>query len=487
VYDNAGNYSTFPPAPTLATPAITEISPLSGPVTGGTTVTVTGTNFVDGVTVTFDGIPAVVLDVQSTAITVLTPPQAPGVVDVVVTNPDGQGARLLNGFEYFAPLRAGFEMTFRGNSAFEGEAISVRIRPRESATVQFSAQDRSSGSIVTWHWAIDGVSVSTSPSFTKSLGPGEYEIELIVAGTHASSSARGIVFVNQITTPVKVVGVEDGDTLLLESKHFACDEKKLRLVGVDTPELDGSLKDRDKWSIRDEDVKDLAKRSKDATFDWLSTPFGPPSVDNPVEIQALLPDGRVCDPLNRLLAYVFRKGDPVTQTNSLTADLVSGGLGLAFLEEWHRQGTFEIADSVETFLLLRQLRARQTQAGFWGSTGDLPEWEVRSRPCGQVDMCRNLPLSFPLDSVANIPRISLLLWERVPNARMYSLEIGRTVETGDLLTFPDPLLLTVSRTFAITPTLELGRYWWRVTAVGPGGTSIAKSPVWSFTVGSRLP
>ncbi|QEE60478.1 choice-of-anchor G family protein [Salinibacterium sp. dk2585] len=75
-------------APVL--PTITAIAPDEGPETGGTVVTMTGTDFADATGVTFDGIPGTGFAVVNpTTITVTTPAHAPGPVDVVVTEPLG--------------------------------------------------------------------------------------------------------------------------------------------------------------------------------------------------------------------------------------------------------------------------------------------------------------------------------------------------------------------------------------------------------------
>jgi hypothetical protein len=73
-------------------PVIGTITPTTGPETGGTVVTITGSNF-DGVTaVTFDGVPGTALTVVSdTELRVTTPAGTPGTADVVVTSPDGSG------------------------------------------------------------------------------------------------------------------------------------------------------------------------------------------------------------------------------------------------------------------------------------------------------------------------------------------------------------------------------------------------------------
>lgn len=90
--------ATAPPAPTL-----TAVSPASGPVSGGTAVTITGTNFQSGATVTFGGTAATsVTVVNATRITAVAPAKATGKVAVAVTNPDTQGATLNPGF-FYAP------------------------------------------------------------------------------------------------------------------------------------------------------------------------------------------------------------------------------------------------------------------------------------------------------------------------------------------------------------------------------------------------
>ena len=89
-------------------PTVTSVSPTSGPVTGGTDVTVTGTHFQPGAHVLFGpsdgstsltddstGTPVSVL--SSTSILVTTPPGIVGATNVVVVNPDGQSGALKSG------------------------------------------------------------------------------------------------------------------------------------------------------------------------------------------------------------------------------------------------------------------------------------------------------------------------------------------------------------------------------------------------------
>jgi IPT/TIG domain len=83
-------------------PSVAALAPNTGPVAGGTAVTLSGTGFVAGVIVTFGDAPATTVAVKNeTTLTVVTPPgKAPGKVDVNVTNPNKQSFVLKGGFTY---------------------------------------------------------------------------------------------------------------------------------------------------------------------------------------------------------------------------------------------------------------------------------------------------------------------------------------------------------------------------------------------------
>lgn len=85
-------------------PSVSSITPASGPAAGETRVTIMGASFVSGATVTIDGVAATSVGVISaTQIDATMPPHAPGMVDVVVSNPDGQTGQLPRAFTYEAP------------------------------------------------------------------------------------------------------------------------------------------------------------------------------------------------------------------------------------------------------------------------------------------------------------------------------------------------------------------------------------------------
>ena len=97
--------------PATPAPVLSSVSPASGPTAGGTTITLTGTNFVSGATVRVGGVAATnVAFASSTRLTARTPAGAAGARDVVVTNPNGQSSVRVGAFTYTttstAPLTA---------------------------------------------------------------------------------------------------------------------------------------------------------------------------------------------------------------------------------------------------------------------------------------------------------------------------------------------------------------------------------------------
>jgi hypothetical protein len=90
---------------TAAGPTVSTISPANGPIAGGTSVTITGANFVTGSTsVTFDGVAATGVNVvNGTTLTATSPAHAAAAVNVVVTTPGGASGALVFTYLSFAP------------------------------------------------------------------------------------------------------------------------------------------------------------------------------------------------------------------------------------------------------------------------------------------------------------------------------------------------------------------------------------------------
>ena len=98
----AGDRYTYTPPPA---PTVTNVSPASGPTTGGTSVTITGTGLSGATAVKFGGNPATFSVTGATTITATAPATGSlGGVDVTVTTPGGTSATsAADQFSYLAP------------------------------------------------------------------------------------------------------------------------------------------------------------------------------------------------------------------------------------------------------------------------------------------------------------------------------------------------------------------------------------------------
>lgn len=90
-HGTASSMLTYVTPPPVAAPTVTALSPTSGPTTGGTTVTVTGTGFTGATAVAFGVTPAAFTVTDATTI-VATSPAGTGAVNVRVTGPGGTSA-----------------------------------------------------------------------------------------------------------------------------------------------------------------------------------------------------------------------------------------------------------------------------------------------------------------------------------------------------------------------------------------------------------
>ena len=111
-------YQDFP-----SLPGVLSVLPNIGCTNGGMPITVTGTNFLNGATITIGGVAASgVVFVNSNTLTAVTPANSSGAKNVVVNNPDASAGTLANGFTYStAPTFAGLNSI---TPAIEGATLT---------------------------------------------------------------------------------------------------------------------------------------------------------------------------------------------------------------------------------------------------------------------------------------------------------------------------------------------------------------------------
>jgi len=111
-----------------AAPTVTSVSPATGLIAGGTSITITGANFAAGASlgVSVGGVAATsVRVVSATKITAKTPAHAAGVANIVVTNGDGQTVTLSRAFTFTVPADPPPVTVLTGAAAKNAKVVTV--------------------------------------------------------------------------------------------------------------------------------------------------------------------------------------------------------------------------------------------------------------------------------------------------------------------------------------------------------------------------
>ena len=178
----------------LAAPIVTTINPASGPILGGTAVTISGTDFAGATAVAVGGVAASGFTVvNATTITAVTPVHAFGVVNVVVTTASGTGT--------------GPEL-FRCNvDAPAVMAVSPASGPMSGATaITITGMDFTGATAVTIGGvASSGFTVVNATTIT-AVTPGHASGVVNVVVTTASGTGTGHGLFTYLDAPAVTVG-----------------------------------------------------------------------------------------------------------------------------------------------------------------------------------------------------------------------------------------------------------------------------------------
>ena len=185
------------PRSSAAAPAVTSISPTSGPTWRGSLVTITGAGFQRGAIVTFDTASAAGAFVVSSDRISATPPTSPaGTVNVVVTNPDGQRATLTAGHTFeFVPfptltpsvtsVAAGGPLSVSWNSALTGKSDWIGL---------FKISDRNQDYLGRWSYFTEGKASGTA-TLVAPTEPGQYEFRYLLDDDFVEAARSSVVTV----------------------------------------------------------------------------------------------------------------------------------------------------------------------------------------------------------------------------------------------------------------------------------------------------
>ena len=165
-------------------PTVTSVAPSGGPLSGGTSITITGTGFISGATVKIGTNPATGVNVtNSTTITAATP-AGTGTQSVVVTNPDTQSSNTNITFTYAAASKLAF--TGQPNTTTAGANISPAI----TVTVEDA-----NGNVVT---------TDNTTQITLAITSGTGTTGAVLSGTKTVTVAAGVATFSTIN--INLVG-----------------------------------------------------------------------------------------------------------------------------------------------------------------------------------------------------------------------------------------------------------------------------------------
>ncbi|MGE3856576.1 MAG: beta strand repeat-containing protein [Dehalococcoidia bacterium] len=281
----------------LAAPTVTAVSPATGPAAGGTSITVTGTGFVSGASVSIGGVAASsVVVVTSTSITAITPQRPAGVVPVTVTNSDGQSGSLLAAFTAAAntapavssvspntgTTSGGTSISVTGTGFLPGAVVVIGGSPAtgvtviNSTTITATTPAHAAGAVAVTVTNYDGLSGTNATGYTykanaapivsaiaPATGPLGGGTSVTITGTNLQAGATVRVGTNYATdvtvagttailatTPVGVAGVApivvtnpDGQSAVLSSgfTYTATPAPTITSISPDTGEVNTTV------------------------------------------------------------------------------------------------------------------------------------------------------------------------------------------------------------------------------------------------------
>src|SRR5205823_4388339 len=187
-------------------PAVTSLSPSSGPTGGGTSVTITGTNFIAGASGAFGLAAAASVTVNSpTQTTAVTPSPSPGTVDVTITTTGGTSATSpADQFTFFAiptvtavspnngPTGGGTPVTISGTNFAPGSTAAFGATAATNVVV------------------VDATTITADPPAT--LTPGTVDVHVVTSGGTSANTVADDFTYNAVQPAVTSVSPNTGPT-----------------------------------------------------------------------------------------------------------------------------------------------------------------------------------------------------------------------------------------------------------------------------------
>jgi hypothetical protein len=234
-----------PPDPSGATTSLTltSVSPTAGTTSGGTTLTLTGTKFSSGMTVSLSGVACSPVTVfNSTSATCTTGTHTAGTKDITLTDSEDNTDTLTGAYTYrgapnvasFSPtagsINGGTSLTIFGSNFFSGATVAINGAPCSNIIVDSSSQIRCTTSPSTaGAYSVDVTNddgqTDSGPNFTYAQGPTVTSIaptagglsasgSIVLTGTNFTGSVSSVSIGNvNCSSPVVSTNITTNDTI----------------------------------------------------------------------------------------------------------------------------------------------------------------------------------------------------------------------------------------------------------------------------------
>ena len=186
----------------VAAPTVTGVNPNTGPPPGGTSVTISGTNFTGATAVRFGGNAAGAFSVVSATQITATSPAGTGTVDVTVTTPGGTSAT--SGADQFSYAAAGSTVALSSSQNPSSAGQAVRFTATVSGvtptgTVTFFDGGTQLGTAT--------LSAGTASLTTASLSTGSHSITARYSGDTNNAASTSAALLQTVNVPRDSIGV----------------------------------------------------------------------------------------------------------------------------------------------------------------------------------------------------------------------------------------------------------------------------------------
>ncbi|MHB8877329.1 MAG: IPT/TIG domain-containing protein, partial [Myxococcaceae bacterium] len=204
-------------------PVVAQVTPRIGPTAGSEVIEVLGSGFEPASLVGIGGAPATVVAASSTRLTVVTPPGAAGLADVVVGNPSGLAGRRSGGYFYVAPLtvasasprffmpKGGSVLQIQGDSFLPSwtsalGSTRVKIRGLPALSVEVLSLNTIQATAPPGFFGPADVVVMSADGFERVTSPEPHGYGLSFTGQELAVTVRPAALVSDPATPYLVYG-----------------------------------------------------------------------------------------------------------------------------------------------------------------------------------------------------------------------------------------------------------------------------------------